>query len=288
MCQRSRGKERLAVGRGLFWGVADECGRSLGELGRRLVCRGQLRADRVEMRAGPDPARFDDGPLGAGRQDDKIGVHDRLLGGVRGGGLEIELRFGSPSEPLAVLAGRTEDSDPGQRSYGRDRPELCPGLDTAADDPDARGVRSSECVDGGAAKRSGSAGAEFAADDAPLQASIALPDENHLIRFAPPEPVDTNPDRAPDVAAGGEDQSVVAEVRTPPRWCGEEAPISVDHGLSRCTDGIGGVESSADIVVEQKLHVAPSDRGGWLRARCAITSLETALKAIRRCLGECE
>ena len=30
---------------------------------------------------------------------------------------------------------------------------------------------------------------------------------------------------------------------------------------------VGGVESSADIVVEQKLHVAPSDRGGWLRVR---------------------
>lgn len=254
MHQRPPCEERLVVRDGLLWGVAEEPVCSLGKLGWQLVCRGELRADGADMRAGPYPVRVDHRVLGASRQNDDIRVHDRLSRAVARSGLQIELGLGASREPLAVLAGRAEDAHVSQRAYGPDRPQLGPRLFAAADDPGTRAILTSEHVDGDAAERSRSAGAELGADHAALQATVAVPDENGLIRVAGPEPVDTKPDRALGVAARSEDESVVADVRAPAWRCGEDTLVRIEHRSACSTDGIGSGEPSAYIRVEENVH----------------------------------
>jgi signal transduction histidine kinase len=254
MCQLAPGEERLAVRGGLLRRVTDDRVRGLGELDRRLVSGGLLGADGVDVHAGPDPARFDDGLLRARRQDDDVGVRHRLLGGLARPRLQLELGLGPARERLPVLTRRAEDADLGELPHCRDRPQLRPRLRAAADDPDARRVGPGERGDSGSPERSGPAGSELPADDAAGDRSIAFPHENGLVRAVRPEPVHAEPDRTVGVAAGREDECVLAEVGVEPRWCGEDAAMSIDQGAARRLDGVGGVEPSADVVVEQNPH----------------------------------
>jgi signal transduction histidine kinase len=254
VCQLAPGEERLAVGGGLLGRVTDDRVRRLGELARRLVSGGLLGTDGVDVRAGVDPASFDDRPLRARRQDDEVGVRHRLLGGVARSRLQLELGLGPSRERLPVLRGRAEDADLCQSPYCGDCPQLGPGLRAAADDPDGRRVRPGERIDGGASERSGSPGSELSADHAPRERAVAFPDENCLIRAVRPEPVDPEPDRPVGVAARREDERVLAEVGPESRRCGKHAAMSVDQGAARGSDRVGRVEAGANLVVEQDSH----------------------------------
>ncbi|MGH8735015.1 MAG: hypothetical protein ACREVB_15130, partial [Burkholderiales bacterium] len=95
-------------------------------------------------------------------------------------------------------------------------------------------------VDRRTAERSGSTRPDLGADNAPCEASLAVPDEHRLVRVTGPEAVDPKPDRAFDVAAGREDETALAEVGVQPWRCGQQALVGVNESPTCRADSVSG------------------------------------------------
>ena len=107
--------------------------------------------------------------------------------------------------------------------------------------------------------RARASSAELVADDAPAQPPGAVPDENGLIGVTGPEAVDPKPDRTVDVAADGEDETVLSELRVKPRRRSQPAPVGVNEGPTRRLEGLSSIELGPHVGVEQDLHSIASD-----------------------------